>query len=118
VTLQPDGPWGRCERGDALRNTGRVEEALRDYDHVLALDPDYASAHASRGAALAALGRHEEALTALDRALLLNPAYTWALCRRAETHLVPSMPRRCGTGCGGPRDRPESCGYLAYALAP
>ncbi|MFF4291651.1 tetratricopeptide repeat protein, partial [Streptomyces sp. NPDC001633] len=78
-----DWAWGRCERGDALRVTGRDEEALADYDRALELDPGYAYAYASRGVSLSNLGRHEEGLADLDRALALQPDYPWALEHRA-----------------------------------
>lgn len=83
LALQPDGAWGRCERGDALRVAGRDGEALADYDRALELDPEYAYAYASRGVSLSNLGRHEEGLTDLDHAIALQPDYPWALEHRA-----------------------------------
>jgi tetratricopeptide (TPR) repeat protein len=60
--------------GAALKEAGRLEEALAVFDQALVLDPANAIAHSNRGAALVSLGRSEEALAACDQALALDPA--------------------------------------------
>ena len=48
--------------GGALRDLGRLEEALDQYTHVTRVQPDYAPAFRARGMMLVMLGRAEEAL--------------------------------------------------------
>ena len=52
-------------RGNALLQLSRAEEALATFDRVLEIYPDHAVTLSSRGAALKLLGRYEEALRAL-----------------------------------------------------
>jgi predicted O-linked N-acetylglucosamine transferase (SPINDLY family) len=71
-------------RGIALRNLKRSEEALDSYDRALRIKPDYAEALCSRGNALRDLKRWEEALDSYDRALGIRPAYAEALLNRGN----------------------------------
>ena len=48
-----------CNRGNALHELKRFEEALASHDRALALRPDYAEAHSNRGNALHELKRFE-----------------------------------------------------------
>ncbi|NQE52135.1 Photosystem I assembly protein Ycf3, partial [ANME-1 cluster archaeon GoMg3.2] len=60
-------------RGVALDDLGRYEEALKAIDKAIVLKPDYAEAWNNRGVALDDLGRYEEALKAFDKAIELKP---------------------------------------------
>ena len=71
-------------RGNALQELKRFEEALASYDRALALKPDYAEALNNRGIALQELKRLEEALASYDRALALKPDYAEALNNRGN----------------------------------
>lgn len=62
-------------KGLALKELNRTEEALSAYDQAIDLDPSYSVTWSSKGNALKDLNRLEEALTAYDRALALNPNY-------------------------------------------
>jgi tetratricopeptide (TPR) repeat protein len=62
-------------RGGALFNAKRFEEALAAYESALAVDPDNADAWVDKGVILRKLGRKEEALAACDCALALNPKH-------------------------------------------
>ena len=55
------------------RTSAGIEEAIADYDAVLALRPRHVAALNRRGNALAALKRPEEALAAYDAALAIEP---------------------------------------------
>ena len=55
------------------------DQALADYDAVLAVRPDLAETWTNRGATLSEMGRAGEALESLDRALLLQPGMVAAL---------------------------------------
>jgi tetratricopeptide (TPR) repeat protein len=54
---------------DALRELGKVKEAVAMYQRVLELKPDYAPAHANLGPLLLMKGETEKALTHCQRAL-------------------------------------------------
>jgi|GEM_PF-4529823 len=60
-------------KGNALGNLGRNEEALKSYDKALEIDPKYALAWNNKGNALGNLGRHEEAIKSCEKALEIAP---------------------------------------------
>jgi hypothetical protein len=88
LALDPANAEVLSNRGAALRQLGRFEEALADYDRALALAPAAAEAHNNRGVALAALARYAEALAAYDRALQLDPGFDRARFNRALARLT------------------------------
>ncbi len=65
----PDDVKAWNNRGVALGNLERHEEALASFDHALELDPDDAGVWYNRGIALGDLGRYEEALSASDKSI-------------------------------------------------
>ena len=100
-------------RGNALRELKRFDEALASYDKALALKPDYAEALINRGNALLELKRFDEALASYDQARSRSAG----LCRGAQ------QSRQCAAGAeavrGGagelrPRARAQArlCGGL------
>jgi predicted O-linked N-acetylglucosamine transferase (SPINDLY family) len=60
-------------RGIALRDLQRPQEALEDFEHAVRLDPGNAAVFRNRGITLRDLGRLEEALASYDHAIRLNP---------------------------------------------
>ncbi|MFD9218644.1 tetratricopeptide repeat protein [Streptomyces sp. NPDC060064] len=72
-------------RGRDRRNTGRYDEALRDYQQAVTLDGQCRRAYYGRGETYRLAGRSEEAVAEFDRALALDPDDTWALSSRALT---------------------------------
>lgn len=60
------------DRGNALLQSRRLEEALASYDQALAIAPDHAAAHAQRGGVLKLMKRPAEAEDDLRRALALD----------------------------------------------
>jgi len=69
-------------RGLALQDLGRRQEALASFDRAVTLAPAMAELHCNRGAVLHDLKRHAEALAGYERALVLNPAYFEAWLNR------------------------------------
>ena len=81
-TTTPDYPWNvglfnpanlsisrsRNNRGNALWQLKRFEEALASFDKALAIKPDFAEAPNNRGNALLELKRAGEALASYDKA--------------------------------------------------
>lgn len=55
------------DRGDALFFLGRFDEAVRDYDRMLALEPRLGPKHWQRGLALHFAGRYDDAAKQFER---------------------------------------------------
>ena len=68
VRLDPEEATAHHNRGTALYNLGRDEEALAAYDEALRLDSEFVGAQRNRGNTLEALGRYDEAQAAFDEA--------------------------------------------------
>src|SRR5258706_10541844 len=75
-------------RGNALKDLGRQNEAIASYDKAIALKPDYTSAISNRGNALMDLKRIEEAIASYEQALAFDPGFVGALRNRAMIRLL------------------------------
>ncbi|MFA4974412.1 MAG: tetratricopeptide repeat protein [bacterium] len=60
-------------RGMAKKDSGRILDAIADFDESIRFNKRYAIAFSSRGSTYKDLGRHEEAIADLNTALALNP---------------------------------------------
>jgi len=60
-------------RGNALREMGRPQDAVESYDRALAVDPNAVASLNGRGKALRDLNRLADALESYDRAIQLKP---------------------------------------------
>lgn len=54
-------------RGDALFFLGRFDDAIRDYDRMIAVDPELGPTHWQRGLALYYAGRYEDSAKQFER---------------------------------------------------
>jgi predicted O-linked N-acetylglucosamine transferase (SPINDLY family) len=79
-------------RGNALLELKRLDEALVSYDKAIALKPDYAEAFYNRGKVLLELKRHDEALASYDTAIALKPDYAEAFYNRGKALLELKRP--------------------------
>ena len=81
---RPVPPSGRCRlnRGVALEQFERFDQALESYDRALAARPHFVEAHYNRGNALRQLKLPEEALQSYGRALAVTPDFAEALNNR------------------------------------
>ena len=70
-----------------LKNLGRLDEALMNYDRAIALKPDYVEAHSNRGNCLDEMGRYPEALLSYQDALALQPHHADARWNTAINRL-------------------------------
>ena len=61
--------------GNALKEQGKLEEAIEAYNKALAIKPDYAEAYNNMGDALQEQGKLEEAIEAYNKALAIKPDY-------------------------------------------
>ena len=82
IALRPNDPQLLANHATALKDLGRFDEALREYD--VALRPGFAPAHCCRGSALHELGRFDEALQHHERAVALQPDHAEAYLARAN----------------------------------
>lgn len=74
-------------RGDALRDRRRPQDALARFDCALWLEPRFARALIGRARALFDLGRFEEALASCDGALRARPDFAEAFYNRGNALL-------------------------------
>ena len=74
----------RTNHGFALLGLGRADEALADFDGVLAGDPKNDEATFGRGLGLAAEGKHREAAATFDVLLARSPDHVSAPAARRE----------------------------------
>lgn len=75
IRVNPNVPAAYNNRGNALMDLKRFDEALISYNKALSLKSDYASAHNNRGNALQMLDRLDEALASYEKALSLDPRH-------------------------------------------
>ena len=61
------------KRANALKDVGRLKEALASYDQAIERKPDYAYAFCNRAFVQQSLGSLNEALASYDRAIALGP---------------------------------------------
>ena len=68
VALAPDSPWCVYNRGLGYTQTGRLDQAMADFDRALALDSATGGRLPGRAAVHQRAGRFQEALADLGRA--------------------------------------------------
>jgi tetratricopeptide (TPR) repeat protein len=64
--------------GNALKNQGKIEEAIVHFNKALQINPGYSKAHNNLGTALASQGKTDEAIKHFGIALYINPNYAAA----------------------------------------
>ena len=64
--------------GNALRDQGKLEEAVESYNKAISLKPDYFMAYNNLGNALRDQGKLGEAVEAFDKALSIKPNFAEA----------------------------------------
>lgn len=73
IAANPAGAEPYYKRANALKDVGRLEEAVASYNQAIERKPDYAYAFCNRGAVQQRLGLLAEAVSSLDRAIELDP---------------------------------------------
>ena len=84
VAVSPRNTALLYNRANALRDMGKLNDALAGYDAALSVKPGNVAVLNNRGAVLQALDRHEEALASYDRALAAKPDYADAHANRGN----------------------------------
>lgn len=85
IQIDPGNAAAYYNRGGALQELGRLEEALASYEQAVALTPDYPEAYYARGNTLRALKRLHGALASYDQAIAIVPDYAEAWSNRGNT---------------------------------
>jgi len=73
VNVTADNWQAQNNLGVALRQEGRLEEAIRHYSEALRINPAYVQACSNMGIALAEQGKFEEAIRQFSEALRMDP---------------------------------------------
>jgi tetratricopeptide (TPR) repeat protein len=102
VNVSDPAEWHN--KGDALVNLGKYDEALVCYEKAIDLDPNLAYIWSGKGWALSNLGKYDDALFCYEKAIDLDPnlAYIWSakglalesLNRSAEAAMAYSLGRQ------------------------
>jgi len=75
LQVAPRAWAARYNLGEFLAQSGRTQEAIEEFEQVIAQRPDHWKAHSALGAALWRAGRCEAALAQLREAVRLKPSY-------------------------------------------
>lgn len=78
ASLTPDSAPVHTTLGNALREAGRIDEAMEQHLLSLKLDPNSADGHNNIGVALGMQGKLDEAIEHFQRSIDINPALTSA----------------------------------------
>ena len=76
--MKPDYAEAYNNMGNALKDQGKLEEAIAYYNKALSLKPDYAEAYNNMGNTLKDQGKLERAIASYNKALSLKPDYAEA----------------------------------------
>jgi tetratricopeptide (TPR) repeat protein/2-polyprenyl-3-methyl-5-hydroxy-6-metoxy-1,4-benzoquinol methylase len=82
--MSPADPAQQNQRGLALQEQGRLDEAIACYRDALSLDPTLAAAQYNLGTALQAQGRLDEAVASYRAAISLRPDYAKAFANLGD----------------------------------
>jgi tetratricopeptide (TPR) repeat protein len=83
IAANPASAEPYYKRANALKDVGRLEEAVASYDQAIERRPDYAYAFCNRGAVQQKLGLLAQAVSSLDQAIALEPTDAMAHYNRA-----------------------------------
>lgn len=81
----------QCDRAMDLKNQGCYEEALEEFEGILACKPDHAQAHLGMGLVLCFVGRFEESLEELKHAVACAPDWVDGHLNLAKTYAMLGM---------------------------
>lgn len=73
-------------KGSSLAHLGRMESALRCYEHALELDSRHVTALIGKGAVMESLGRWDDAMECCGRALAIHPRHPVAWSNQGNLH--------------------------------
>jgi tetratricopeptide (TPR) repeat protein len=83
IALNPSHAEAYYQRGNALRNLGRLDAALASYNQAIERNPAYAYAYCNRGVVQQSLGLTAAALSSYDQAIAIDATDAMAHYNRA-----------------------------------
>jgi eukaryotic-like serine/threonine-protein kinase len=75
VALRPKSPGAHNNLGAALKDQGKLDQAIESYRKAIQIKPDFAGAHSNLGTALQAQGKLDLAIAAHRKAIEIKPDY-------------------------------------------
>lgn len=73
IAIEPDAAHFHMHLGNALKELGRLDEAIGSYRHAITLKPNYAEAYGNLGTLYISQGRGDEACRAFETASEFSP---------------------------------------------
>ncbi|MBI5644003.1 MAG: tetratricopeptide repeat protein [Deltaproteobacteria bacterium] len=87
ISIYPDdAPVAYTNRGIALGQSNRIDEALADFSSAIKIKPNMIEAYYNRALAFSVIGRYNEAIEDLTAAIRLKPDYADAYHNRAVAY--------------------------------
>ncbi len=86
IQLNPKLTQAYNNRGNAYRNRGKVNHAIKDYNTVIQLKPNFAEAYYSRGVAYGVKREYDLAILDYGKAIQFRSDYVEAYCNRGATY--------------------------------
>ena len=71
IELNPNFSVAYCNKGSALDDLERFQEAIECYDKAIELNPNYSNAYCNKGLALKNLKNHQDAIECYNKAIEL-----------------------------------------------
>ncbi|MDC1357140.1 tetratricopeptide repeat protein [Pseudomonadota bacterium] len=75
ILLKPNYAETYSNKGNVLKDQGKLDEAIISYNKAISLKPDFAEVYNNMGVALQNQGKLDKAIEAYNSALLLKPNY-------------------------------------------
>ena len=92
-----------CNRGNAYGNSGKLIEAISDYNKAIELNPKFAMAYYNRGIVYNDSGKIDQAISDYNKAIELNPkdaeAYAYAVSLMPDWVKWKMLKRTCARQC-------------------
>jgi tetratricopeptide (TPR) repeat protein len=82
------------DKGIALAEQGKYDEAIQVYDKAIEQDPTFAYPWNGKGLILSFQGKHDEAILALDEAIRRDPDYVQARNHKDTIWMTKVMGRQ------------------------
>jgi TPR repeat protein len=78
------------EEANTHARAGAYDQAIEQYNRIIAAKPDHTNAMNNRGNALLAKGQQDQAIADFDRAIALKPDFAAAYCNRGNAYQAKS----------------------------